>query len=184
MRHSHIALFVFCLVLSACSTTPTVQPTVAPQRQPAAAPAPQPVPPRSVAPSAPAAKPAQAESEAQKFERLVQSVRNKSVYFDFDDYAIKPQFQDLVKQHAGVMKDVSKSTVTLEGNCDERGSREYNLALGQRRAEAVKRMLHMLGTADERMEAISYGKEKPRAACHEEKCWAENRRVDFQYKLK
>ncbi|MFA6314177.1 MAG: OmpA family protein [Sterolibacterium sp.] len=73
-------------------------------------------------------------------------------------------------------------TLILEGNAGERGSVEYNLALGQHRAEAVKRSLKLLGLPESQVEAISYGKEKPRAICREEKCWAKTRRVDFEYK--
>lgn len=74
-----------------------------------------------------------------------------------------------------MLMSVPKLSITLAGNADERGSSEYNLALGQERAESVKRVLKLLGVPEARLEAISYGKEKPRAVCHEEKCWAENR---------
>jgi peptidoglycan-associated lipoprotein len=73
-------------------------------------------------------------------------------------------------------------TDRLEGNADERGSREYNLALGQNRAEAVKHALQLLGVPDSQVEVVSFGEEKPRSTCHEEKCWAENRRVDVSNK--
>src|SRR6266403_1654591 len=69
--------------------------------------------------------------------------------------------------------------LTLQGNCDERGSREYNLALGQRRADAVKQRLRLLGIPETRVETVSFGKEKPRELCHNESCWSMNRRVDF-----
>lgn len=112
-------------------------------------------------------------------ERVIKTLANKSVYFDYDDYSIKPQYQDLIKQNSDLLMSVPTLSITLVGNADERGSSEYNLALGQKRAESVKRILKMLGVPESRLEAISYGKEKPRATCHEEKCWAENRRVDF-----
>lgn len=106
----------------------------------------------------------------------------KNIYFDYDNFSIKPQYQDLVKQNADFMKQVAKDSVVLEGNADERGSTEYNLALGQKRAEAVRKVLVLMGVPDARIEAISYGEEKPRATCHDEKCWQENRRVDFAHK--
>ncbi|MDD5174934.1 MAG: peptidoglycan-associated lipoprotein Pal [Sterolibacterium sp.] len=128
--------------------------------------------------------PVQAESETAKQARLIQELAKKSVYFDYDQFIIKPQFQDVIQQQAEFVKKTSSDSVMLQGNCDERGSSEYNLALGQKRAEAVRRAMVILGVADGRLEAISFGKEKPRAACHEESCWQENRRVDFVHKLK
>ena len=111
--------------------------------------------------------------------RVKKTLTNQSVYFDYDDYSIKSQYQDLVKQNYDLLTSVPTLAITLVGNADERGSSEYNLALGQKRAESVKRVLKVLGVPESRLEAISYGKEKPRATCHEEKCWSENRRVDF-----
>lgn len=124
------------------------------------------------------------ETESQKFGRLIKSVEGRSVYFAYDDFAIKHDYQQVVETHADVLRKTGKGTVVLEGNADERGSREYNLALGQKRAAAVANALRTLEFPSDRIEAISFGKEKPRAVCHEEKCWAENRRVDFTYKLK
>lgn len=102
-----------------------------------------------------------------------------SVYFDYDQSAIKSQFRDVLGQQAQWLKSHHGDTLTLEGNTDERGSAEYNLALGGRRAAAVRKALVTLGVSEQRAKDVSYGKEKPKATCHEEKCWAENRRVDF-----
>jgi peptidoglycan-associated lipoprotein len=113
------------------------------------------------------------------FERMRSVLTNKSVYFDFDKYAIRPEADPLIGEHAKLLNAHSNDYLTLQGNCDERGSREYNLALGQRRADAVKRKLLLLGVSEARIETISFGKEKPRELCHQEKCWAENRRADF-----
>jgi len=124
------------------------------------------------------------ETEPQKFGRLIKSVEGLSVYFAYDDFAIKPEYHKTLEAHAEVLKQAGRGTVVVEGNADERGSREYNLALGQKRAQAVANALKTLGISADRIEAVSFGKEKPRALCHEEKCWAENRRVDFTYKLK
>ena len=85
----------------------------------------------------------------------------------------------LLRQDYDMLKASPNLPVRLEGNGDERGSTEYNLALGQKRAEAVRHALELMGLPIAQVEAVSYGKEKPRATCHEEKCWAENRRVDF-----
>ena len=133
---------------------------------------------KPVAAAAMAAPVASVETDEQKIARAIKTLADNSFYFDFDDYSIKPQYQNLVKQNSQLLMDTPKMSISIVGNADERGSSEYNLALGQKRAESVKRALRGLGVADERLEAISYGKEKPRATCHEEKCWAENRRVD------
>jgi len=77
--------------------------------------------------------------------------------------------------------DKRDAKIRIEGNCDERGSREYNLALGQRRAEAVKRMMTVMGVTDGRIETVSYGEEKPAAPGHDENAWAQNRRADIKY---
>ena len=102
-----------------------------------------------------------------------------SVFFDFDSATIRNDAQGTILDNGTNLQRGSASKIRLEGNCDERGSREYNLALGDRRAQSVRRRLVMLGVDQSRLEAISYGKEKPRALGHDEAAWAENRRVDF-----
>jgi peptidoglycan-associated lipoprotein len=103
----------------------------------------------------------------------------RSVYYEFDKYDVKPEFRTLVESHARWLKANPQARLTIEGNADEQGSREYNLALGQRRAESVTKMLTLMGAKPEQIEAISYGEERPRATGHEEKAWSENRRSDF-----
>lgn len=136
------------------------------------------------APVSPATAGSVPETEVQKFARLLKGVEGQSIYFAYDDFTIQAKHQQLIQAHAAVLMQAERGAVVLEGNADERGSREYNLALGQKRAEAVARALKTHGVPTNRMEAVSFGKEKPRTACHEERCWAENRRVDFFYKLK
>jgi peptidoglycan-associated lipoprotein len=104
------------------------------------------------------------------------------IYFDYDSYAIKPEFQSLLEAHARFLKANTGRRVSLEGHTDERGGREYNLALGQRRSEAVRRALALLGVADKQMEAVSFGKEKPVALGSDEQAWAQNRRVEIVYR--
>lgn len=161
-----------CVLLSACSSTPTT-PTAA--EIPAVTP---------VATTAPATPAPVLESDAQKLQRIIRTLAEKSVYFDYDDYAIKPEYRDLLMQDFEFLKSAPKMAVTLEGNADERGSTEYNLALGQKRAESVKRALKLLGVPADQLEAVSFGNEKPRAECHEERCWADNRRVDIDARLR
>jgi peptidoglycan-associated lipoprotein len=105
----------------------------------------------------------------------------RSIYFEFDSFEIKPEFQSLMEAHAKYLRDNRSRKISLEGHTDERGSREYNLALGQKRAEAVRRALTLLGVNESQLEAVSLGEEKPRALGHDEAAWAENRRVDLRY---
>lgn len=105
----------------------------------------------------------------------------RSVYFDYDSSAVKDEYKSMVEAHAKYIVGRPSAHVTLQGNCDERGSREYNLALGQRRAEAVKKMMTVLGVVDKQIEAVSLGEEKPKAAGNDEASWAQNRRTDIVY---
>jgi len=106
----------------------------------------------------------------------------RSVYFAFDKYVIDDKYHALIQAHAAYLHSHPEAKVTLEGNADERGGAEYNLALGQKRAAAVQKMMELSGASAKQMEAISFGKEKPKAAGHDEAAWAENRRTDVHYK--
>jgi len=105
----------------------------------------------------------------------------RSVFFDFDSYAVKDDFKPLIDAHGKYLQGNRTAKMTIQGNCDERGSREYNIALGQRRADAVKRMMMLDGATDQQIETVSFGKEKPRNSGHDEGAWAENRRDDIVY---
>ncbi|NIE86537.1 MULTISPECIES: peptidoglycan-associated lipoprotein Pal [unclassified Burkholderia] len=105
----------------------------------------------------------------------------RSVYFDFDSYSVSDQYQSLLAQHAQYLKSHPARHILIQGNTDERGTSEYNLALGQKRAEAVRRGLSLLGVPDSQMESVSLGKEKPQALGHDEASWAQNRRADIVY---
>ena len=105
----------------------------------------------------------------------------RSVYFDFDSYVVKDQFRAMLEAHAGYLKSKGDARLILQGNADERGSREYNLALGQKRAEAVRKALAVMGVSNAQVEAISFGEEKPRATGSNESAYAENRRADLVY---
>ena len=102
-----------------------------------------------------------------------------SVYYEFDQYKVKPQYRSLVERHAVWLRDNPRARLMIVGNTDERGTSEYNLALGQRRAESVTKMLVLMGAREDQVEAVSFGKEKPRVAGRDEASWAENRRSDF-----
>lgn len=105
----------------------------------------------------------------------------RSVYFDLDSYSVKDQFRPLVEAHARYLTNNRGRKIVIQGNTDERGGSEYNLALGQKRAEAVRRSLSLLGVQETQMEAVSFGKEKPKALGSDEAAWAENRRADIVY---
>ena len=110
------------------------------------------------------------------------SPNGRSVYYEFDKADLSAEDRRLVEANARYLRQHPETKVRVEGNADERGSAEYNLALGQRRAEGVARALKAGGVSEDRLEAVSYGKEKPKADGHDEKSWAENRRSDINYR--
>ncbi len=105
----------------------------------------------------------------------------RSVHFDFDQFVIRQEFIPLVEAHASFLSQNPDIRMMIQGNTDERGSREYNLALGQKRAEALKQALVRLGARTHQVEAVSLGEEKPRCTDRSEACYAENRRADMLY---
>ena len=107
--------------------------------------------------------------------------RDRSVYFEFDSYTVPEQYRRVVEMHASWLGTHTDHNVRIEGNADARGGSEYNLALGQRRSDAVARMMMLLGVNAAQIEAISFGKERPRALGHTEADYAENRRADVVY---
>lgn len=104
------------------------------------------------------------------------------IYFDYDSFSIKPEFQGTVETHARFLVTNKARKIAVEGHTDERGGREYNLALGQKRAEAVRRALALLGVADAQVEAVSFGEEKPAAAGASEDAFSKNRRAEINYR--
>jgi len=161
------------LLLAGCESTPTKEQEAAkveertPGQQPAPGAQAQPLQPGAVGGN-PLTDPAS-------------PLSRRSIYFDFDSFVIKQEHQALVQAHARYLKDNAQAKVILQGNADERGSREYNLALGQKRADAVKRAMEVLGVKESQIESVSFGEEKPRAPGHDEASWAENRRADIVY---
>ena len=108
-------------------------------------------------------------------------LRQRTVYFDFDKTEIKPEFQAIMACHAKYLQDRPTSQIRLEGNTDERGTREYNLGLGERRGNAVSSALQASGGSASQLSVVSYGKEKPVCREHNEDCWSKNRRVEIVY---
>lgn len=158
---------VMAFFLAACASEP-VQEEVAPApaaAEPAAAPA-----PAAVEAPAPAPEPVAAMPE------------NNSVYFAFDMDAVQSGDRDTIQAHGAYLAKNGAAKVRIEGNCDERGSPEYNLGLGQRRANNVRKALVLAGAQESQIETVSFGEEKPRASGHDEDSWAQNRRADIVYK--
>lgn len=171
----HRACLVVCAgaALAACSSTPLQTPT------PAAAPA-----PAKAAAAAPAgaaqATPAPTALAAHLDPNSPLS-RERSVYFEFDEAVIPQASMAVVERQGQYLAKNGALHVRVEGNTDERGGSEYNLALGQRRADAVKKALQVYGVKDAQVETVSFGKERPKAAGHDEAAWAQNRRADVVY---
>ena len=103
----------------------------------------------------------------------------RNVYFDYDEFVVKDQYRPLIEAHAKYLQTNRGARAIIQGNTDERGTREYNIALGQKRADAVKKLMVLLGASEVQIETVSFGKEKPRREGHDEASWAENRRADI-----
>jgi len=162
--------------VAGCSSAPPAEEKPAPAPEAKPAPPPPPPPP-------PAPQPVQAPPPV-PMDPLndPNSLLHKSIFFDFDKSLIHDSDVRILEADGNYMLDHIARKVRIEGNCDERGSREYNLALGQRRAEAARQRLKLMGVSVDRIDAISLGKEKPRNPGHDEAAWAENRRDDFFFK--
>ena len=176
MNKSLISVLI-ALSLAACSTTPTdttapVEHRGATTGNPGAG---------TTATTARAATPTPAPAATANPGDPKNLLAKRSVYFDFDSFAIKDEDKSVIEAHGRYLQGSRNSRLTVEGNTDERGSREYNIALGQRRADAAKKAMMLMGATDVQIETISFGKEKPKNAGHDESAWAENRRDDLRY---
>ncbi len=159
---------VVAILVSACSSTPS---TTASK-------------PAAEAPkveSAAASKPSPSVATTDPRKDPNSPLAARSIYFDYDDFSVKADYRSVIEAHGRFLSKNTKLQVRLEGNADERGSKEYNLALGQKRAETVAKALMLLGISNDGVEAVSFGEEKPKATGHEEASWTQNRRVDIIY---
>jgi peptidoglycan-associated lipoprotein len=160
------ALLVFAMLLSGCGCFMQAQKGETPPPPPPAAAAPAQEPPKEI-PVQPAPAPAPV-------------VMMKDINFDFDKYNVRPGDADILKQNAEWFKANPGKKVRIEGNCDERGTVEYNLVLGQKRADSAKAYLQSIGVDAAALSTVSYGKERPVCMDHNEACWAQNRRAHFE----
>lgn len=185
MKRNLLGLSFVLLVAAGCSSTPTKEqdgaavedrkPTVAEQKP--------------VAPKPEAAKPETKPLPSDKVTGTALSplkdpnniLSKRSVYFDYDSNLVKDEFKPVVSAHAKYLSQNKGTNMTIQGNTDDRGSREYNLALGQRRADAVKQMMQLMGAPAGQIETVSFGEEKPRAQGEDDKAYSENRRADIVY---
>lgn len=175
-----IAIVLVSLLFAACSSTPKSIPREETANKPPATTKSEAAVSSTTETNVPVSS---AETEANKLSAKLQELQNKSVFFDFDKSVIKPQYQDVIQMQAEFIQAHKNDIVTVEGNCDERGSTEYNLALGDRRATAARKNLELLGVPATQIRTVSLGEERARLLCHEENCWKENRRDDFVHKL-
>jgi peptidoglycan-associated lipoprotein len=136
-----------------------------------------PAAPAPMAPAAPSTKPVE---DATAMRQAIQAFESTHIYFDFDKSDIKAEAKPVLEKKAEFLRANTQYKVTIEGNCDERGTNEYNMALGDRRAKAAMKYLNALGISANRMSTISYGEEKPADPGHNEAAWAKNRRDEFK----
>lgn len=167
-----LSVLAICVgMLAACSSTPVAPPAAAPM-----------APPPSVAPAKPAPQPIAIKQELPAYLDPANPLyRERSIYFAYDDYSIKQDYAAMIERHGKYLFGHPQVAIKVEGNADERGGAEYNLALGQKRANAVIKALKAFGVKEAQLEAVSWGKEKPKALDHNEAAWAQNRRVDLDY---
>ena len=179
-RLAFVGTVASAILLGACSSTPVAPPPAAPAPTPVAQPAPS---PKLAPPVATAAPVSQAELAAYLDQNNPLS-KDKSVFLDFDQYGVKVEGQRILEMHGKYLSTHAAVKIKVEGNADEQGGAEYNLALGQKRADAVVKVLKVFGVSDRQLEAVSFGKEKPKALGHDEASRAQNRRVDLDYPAK
>jgi peptidoglycan-associated lipoprotein len=171
-------------LLGACSSTPVAPPPVVATKPVAAVVDKAPVKTEAAKPTPTVTPPVRTATLPPYLDPNSEISKDRSVYFSFDDNQIAPQFNPMLETQGHYLAANPQLAIKVEGNTDERGSSEYNLALGQRRAEAVVKALTVFGVKPNQMEAVSWGKEKPKAPGHDETAWAENRRADLQYPAK
>jgi len=171
-----LALAAMVAVLAGCSSTPPLESKAGVEdRTPSTAVPPQP----GVTTVTPLAPKGDQLPSALKDPNNILSKR--SIFYDYDKYDVKDEYKPLLQAHARYLAQNSNAKMLIQGNADERGSREYNIALGQRRAEGVKRILMLMGASESQVESVSLGEEKPRCGDHGEGCWSQNRRSDMLY---
>jgi peptidoglycan-associated lipoprotein len=176
MKKTMIVLLVVAFACVSLFMVTSCAKKVGKVEEPVKAVQPTPTPVQPTAPAAPSTKPV----EEATLKRAIEIFESTGIYFDFDKSDIKPEAKPVLEKKAEFLRANPSFKVRIEGNCDERGTAEYNMALGERRAKASEKYLNALGISADRMSTISYGKEKPICQEHNEACWSKNRRDDFK----
>lgn len=167
-----MTLFMLTLTLAACGDKPVKEPAAETE-----------VPQTTTRPATPMPPPEPTLSAAEQRElALRQLLDQRTLYFDYDESDIRREFLDVIEAHAKNLARNPSQRVILEGHCDERGSREYNIGLGERRAHAVRQAFLLQGVSSDQVRTISYGEERPAETAHNESAWARNRRVEIIYR--
>jgi peptidoglycan-associated lipoprotein len=178
MRQIAIAAFsTATLVLAGCATTGSDSSAPAPVEggKPPASVQTQPVKPVDVTGTKPGADAGSPLKDPKNI------LSKRSIYYDYDKFDVKDEYRGLVEAHAKYLRENPSARMLIQGNTDERGSREYNVGLGQRRSDGVKRMMTLLGARENQIESVSLGEEKPQDGGHSESAWSKNRRSDILY---
>jgi len=165
-----ILALLIALTLAACQTTPDAEPT----------PEPEPEPPKTDVDTSAAPDPHDY-TDARNFDNSESLLSKRVIYFDFDKSTVRPEYRGIVSAHAAYAAAHSSARVTLEGHADERGTREYNLGLGERRGNAVSGLLSAQGARGSQLTVVSYGEERPTCRVSDDECWSLNRRVEIVY---
>ncbi|NRF71001.1 peptidoglycan-associated lipoprotein Pal [Aquincola sp. S2] len=165
------AIVLAAVLAAGCSSTPLTEAPLGTEARPGTASRPAPPGPHTSSDPVVRVPPATAQRDAQ-------APTERTVYFEFDSASIRDQDKPLLEAHARHLAANRAAKARIEGHCDERGGREYNLALGQRRAETVLKTLQLQGASEASMEAVSFGKERPAATGHDDAAWARNRRAE------
>ncbi len=168
-----LALVALALLAGCASTPPVESKAGVEDRTATATPAPQ---GGATAPVAP-----QAQQQVNPLKDPKNILSKRSIFYDFDKYDVKDEYKPLLQAHARYLAQHPGAKMLIQGNCDERGSREYNIALGQKRADGVKKLLQLMGVKESQTESVSLGEEKPRCTEQAEECYSQNRRSDMLY---
>jgi peptidoglycan-associated lipoprotein len=164
---------IITLTLAACQTTKQAEPTPEPE--------PEPVKPPVETRGAPDPRDY---TDSRNFDNPESLLSKRVIYFDFDKSTVRPEFRGIVSAHAAYSAAQSSARVTMEGHADERGTREYNLGLGERRGNAVNGLMSAQGARGSQLTVVSYGEERPTCRVSDEDCWSLNRRVEIVYTAK
>ena len=169
--------FAAVVLLAGCASTPEMGSKAGVEDRAPSATVPSEQPGTAVTPVAP-----KAQQEVNPLKDPNNILSKRSVFYDFDKYDVKDEYRPMLQAHARYLSQHADAKVLIQGNADERGSREYNIALGQKRADGVKKLLILMGAQEKQIEAVSLGEEKPRCTESTEECYAQNRRSDILYK--